>query len=336
MKLTPYLLPLVLSIRAVPAAADMLTDFFPPDTKVVFGVRVHNLAISSVAQSFKAQAQAQAAGIGWLKAFPLDGFDFLRDLDEVLLASSGKGPNPSAIVVVTGRFDVARLSEGAKRYHDVPLLGGEKDTDSVVALLDGGTALIGEQTLVRAAIDQRGETKIGSKLNDRITSLRQRYDVWGLGEQPEGFVAPIPEAKALESIDRFQFGMQLVSGLELEAEIHTRSPQEAEKLSAAVDMLAAMFKGQQKSNSAAKFDLHADGGTLKLAVFIPEAELKDTILSDAPAFSQTPAPAVAPPALEAAIDPAQPTPSAAPPKPRASQVVDKAGDTVVLTLPGRK
>src|ERR1035438_938220 len=114
MKLAPCLLPLLLSVRAVPAAAGTLTDFFPPDTKVVFGVNVHNLAMSWVARSFKAQAQEQAAGIGWLKAFPLAGFDFLRDLDEVVVASNAKGQNPPAIVVVTGRFDVARLAKGAK------------------------------------------------------------------------------------------------------------------------------------------------------------------------------------------------------------------------------
>lgn len=326
MKLAPCLLPVLLSVRAVPAAAGTLTDFFPPDTKVVFGVRVHNLATSWVARSFKEQAQAQAAGVGWLKAFPLEGFDFLRDVDEVVLASNAKGRNPPAIVVVTGRFDVARLAEGAKRYGGVPLLGGEKDTDSVVALLDGGTALIGDRTLVRAAIDRRGGTTgTDPTLNDRIASLRQRYDVWGLGEQPEGFAAPVPEAKALESIDRFQFGIELSSGLELGAEIHTRSPQDAEKLSAALGMVAAMFKGQQPSGSAAKFDMLADGGTLKLNVFIPEEELKKSIQSDIAALSPTTAPTAAP----------RPAPPAAP-KPAATQVLDKEGNTVVLQLPGKE
>src|ERR1700691_2404274 len=102
MKLARCVLPVLFALRALPAAGDTITDLFPPDTKVVFGIRVHNLAISSVAQSFAAQAHAAAAG--WLKAVPMDGIDFLRDIDEVLIASSGKGPNPSALVFVTGRF----------------------------------------------------------------------------------------------------------------------------------------------------------------------------------------------------------------------------------------
>jgi len=349
MKFAHYVLPLLLSVRTVPAAAGTLTDFFPPDTKVVFGIRVHNLAASPVARSL--QAQAQAATAGWLKAFPLNGFDLLRDIDEVMLASSGKGQNPPSIMVVTGRFDVVRLGEGARQYHDVPLLGGEKATDSVVALLDGGTALIGDQALVRAAIDRReGQAKIDSALHDRITSLRQRYDIWGLGEQPEGFVAPTPEAKGLESIDRFQFGMQLSTGLELGAEIHARSPQDAEKLSASLGMVAAMLKSQQSPGSAAKFDLQADGGTLKLTVYIPEEELKRTIQAETAAFSQTDTPAAVPAAAEVApeavpelavaappvVPPAPPAPLKAAQQAAASQVLDKEGNTVILKLPGKK
>jgi hypothetical protein len=286
MKLGRCLFAILLILRAVPAAADTLTDLFPPDTNVVFGIRVHNLAISSVVQSFAAEAKAAAAG--WMKAIPLGGFDLLLDIDEVLIASSGKGPNPPAIVVVTGHFDVARLTQGAKRYyHDVPLWGGEKASGGAVALLGPGTALLGDATMVRAAIDRRGgQSRIDPALNDRITSLRQRYDIWGLGEKQEGFASPLPEAKALESIDRFQFGVQLANGLDLGAEIHTRSPEDAEKLSAALGMMAAMVTGSQKSTSAAKFDAKVDGGTLKLSLFVPEEELKKAIQAQTAVLSQ--------------------------------------------------
>ncbi len=190
MKFVRCLLPFLLTLRAVPAAADTLTDLLPPDTKVVFGIRVHNLALSSVAQTFAAQAQAATAG--WLKTVPLDGIDLLRDIDEVLIASTGKGQSPQSIVVVAGRFDVARLAEGAKLYHEVPLLTGKAETDSAVALLENGAAILGDAPLVRAAIDQRaGKSRIDRALNDRITSLRQRYDIWGLGERAEGFAGSL-------------------------------------------------------------------------------------------------------------------------------------------------
>jgi hypothetical protein len=356
MKFALYILPVLLTFSAIPAAADTLTDLLPPDTKVVLGIRVRNLAISSVAQTFAAQAQT-AAGV-WLKAVPLDGIDFLRDIDEVLIASPGKGPTPPAIVVVTGRFDVARLAAGAKRYRGVPLLTGEKETDSVVALLDDGMGLIGDPALVRAAIDQRGgKGRIDSALNDRITSLRQRYDIWGLGELPAGFVPPMPEAKmlesTLESIDRFQFGMQLASGLELVAEIHPRSPADAEKLNAAFGVMAAMLKGQAPSATGAKFDVQVSGGTLKLAVSIPDRELKQAVAAEtaglSPVSTQTAAQASAPATAEApetgpaavpevppATTPATLVAPQAAPKPAAPKASDHETDTVILTLPGKK
>ena len=339
MKFAHCLLPFLLTLRAVPAAADTLTDLLPPDSKVIFGIRVHNLALSSVAQTFASQAQAAAAGL--LKAVSLDGIDLLRDIDEVLIATSGKGQNSPTIIVVTGRFDEARLAEGAKPYHGVPILtGGE--TDGVVALLDGGTALIGDATLVRAAIDQReGKNRIDPALNDRITSLRQRYDIWGLGERLEGFSPPMPEAKVVESIDRFQFGLQMVNGLELSAEIHARSAEDAHKMNETFGMLAALVQGANTSASGAKFDLQADGGTLKLTVFIPDEELKKAIAAQSLALPSgitvtSEAPDNGP---SGAVEGPPPIPAAAavlPPKPAARKVAEKETDTVVFTLPGKK
>jgi hypothetical protein len=349
MKFARYLLPAVLTLPAV-CAADTLTDLLPPETKVVFGIRMHNLAISSTAQSFAAQAQSAAAG--WLKAVPLAGIDFLRDIDEVLIATSGKGKTPPAIVVVTGRFDVPHLAEGANRYYrNVPLLEREAAGDAMVALLDGSTAILGDANLVRAAIDRRGaKSGIEPALNDRITSLRQRYDIWGIGEQSEGFSAPVAEAKVLESADRFQFGMQLASGLELSAEIHARSAGDAEKLHTGFGMIAAMVKGQT-SASASKFDLQSDGGTLKFDVYIPDAELKKAILAETAALSpvsvsapvasadtEGAGPSAAPEAapLAAAIPPAQPATVQPAPQPAVAKVLDQYQDTVVFKLPGKK
>jgi hypothetical protein len=355
MKFARYLFPAVLTLPAVPAAADSLTDLLPPETKVVFGIRVHNLAISSTAQTFAAQAQSAAAG--WLKAVPLDGIDFLRDIDEMLIATSGKGKALPAIVVVTGRFDVPHLTGGAKRYYrNIPLLEGEAAGDAMVALLDNSTAILGDPNLVRAAIDQRGaKSRIEPGLNDRITSLRQRYDIWGIGEQSEGFNLPVPEAQVLESVDRFQFGIQTASGLELSAEIHARSAEDAGKLRTAVGMIAAIVKGQT-SASAAKFDLQADAETLKLSVYIPDAELQKTIEAETAALSpvsvaapmagadaEDSGPSTTPEAapLAAATPPAQPAaapPAAAQPapKPAAPKALDQDQDTVVFKLPGKK
>jgi hypothetical protein len=322
MKLAQSLLVLLLAVRAVPAADATLTDLFPAGTKVVFGINVRKVAASPLAQAgltqAKAQVQAQAAAADWLKIASLAGFDPLRDIDEVLLATNGEGPNPPSLIVATGRFDVARLAQGARRYLDVPLLGGDNPTDAVVALLNPSTALAGDRPTVLATLDHLGNgAQIDPALAQRIAAARARYDIWGLGDRPEGFVAPAPQASGLESIDRFQFGVSLSHGLELGAEVHARSPKDAEQIGAMLGMLQAMVKAKQPTAGSAKFDVHAEDGTFQLAMTIPEAELLKAVRM------QTGAPTQA-----VAANPAKPTPPA--------MVFDNDGNTVILTLPGGK
>src|ERR1035441_5800226 len=286
MKLAQPLLVFLLAVRAIPAADRSLTDFFPAGTNVVFGINVRKVAESPLAQAgltqAKAQVQAQAAAADWLRIASLAGFDPLRDIDELLVATNGEGQNPPSLIVATGRFDVARLAQGAKRYLDVPLLGGDKPTDGVVALLNASTALGGDRPTVLATLDHLGNgAQIDPALAQRIAAARGRYDIWGLGDRPEGFVAPTPEASALESIDRFQFGVSVSHGLELGAEIHARSSKDAEQLSATLGMLQAMIQAKQPTAGAAKFDVHAEDGTIKVSMTVPEAEVLKAIETQA-------------------------------------------------------
>ena len=332
MKLAQSLLVLLLAVRAIPAADRSLTDFFPAGTKVVFGINVRKVAASPLAQAgltqAKTQLQAQAAAADWLKIASLAGFDPLRDIDEVLVATNGEGQNPPSLIVVTGRFDVERLAQGANRYLDVPVLGGDNPTDGVVALLSPSTALAGDRPTVLAALDHLGSgAQIDRDLAQRIAAARRRYDIWGLGDRPEGFVPPTPQASGLESIDRFQFGVSISHGLELGAEIHARSPKDAEQLCAALSMLEAMVKGSQPTAASVKFDIHTEDGTVNLAIVVPEAQVLQAIRMQAGAPAQAIAgKPVAPPV------PVKEPVKATPP----SMVFDQEGNTVILTLPGAK
>ena len=55
-----------------------------------------------------------------------------------------------------------------------------------MALLDATTAIAGELPLVRQAIDRRGHGGIGADLAARVEAVRNRYDIWGLGDRPAG------------------------------------------------------------------------------------------------------------------------------------------------------
>ena len=112
------------------------------------------------------------------------------------------------LMLVKGRFNLERLAAaGAQSYGGVPLIGDGRGSTGVVALLDANTAMAGDLPLVREAIDRRGHGGIPAELAARVEAVRNRYDIWGLGDRPAGYVPPTSVPKGFENVDRFQFGI---------------------------------------------------------------------------------------------------------------------------------
>ena len=258
------------------AAGDSALNFLPADTKVVIGIRVSAIRESALFKD--AGTEAQKMGEDWMKLVAITGFDPLHDIDEVLIFSPADNEKASALIAVRGRFNLERMGAGAKRYHGVAILGEGAGTGgtSVLALLDATTAIAGEAPAVRAAIDRRGHgAPLDAKLAERVQSLAERFDIWGTGERPEGFVAPTGKREDLDSIDRFEFGIRISKGLEIGAEVHAKSSKDADKLAASLAMLQAMMIGREPA--APKFDVQVKDGTIKLSLAVSEDDLKKAI-----------------------------------------------------------
>ena len=301
------------------AAGDAASDFFPPNTKVVFGVRVPAIVESSLFKDLGTSAQQFSED--WLKVVAITGFDPLHDIDEILLASPADNEKAAALLVLRGTFDLARLSTGAGRYRGVATVGGGKDAKGILALLDASTILAGDTASVHAAIDRRGQNAaLDGALAARVQSLRDRFDVWGTGERPEGFVSPAGKNEQLESVDRFEFGVRMSKGFELDAEIHVRSPKDADKMAASLQLIKAMMSAQ--AGPAPKIDVQVNGGAIKIALAISDEDLKKMMAARSGATTAVidrPGPPV--------IVSSEPTPS----------VPDgKASGTGVFVLPGKK
>jgi hypothetical protein len=255
-------------------AGDSPLNFLPADTKVVMGIRVSAIRESALFKG--AGTDARKLGDDWMKMVAITGFDPLQDIDEVLIFSPADNEKAATLIALRGRFNLERMGAGATRYHDVALLGEGKGSNSVLALLDATTAVAGEPSAVRAAIDRRGHgAPLDPVLAARVQSLAGRFDIWGTGERPEGFVAPTGKREDLDSIDRFEFGVRIGKGLEFGAEIHARSPKDAEKLAASMAMLQAMMSGSQPA--APKLDMQVKDGTIKISLAISEEDLKKAI-----------------------------------------------------------
>ena len=277
------------------AAGDFVLDFLPANTKVVFGIRVRTIVESALFKDAGTGAQKMSAD--WLKLVAITGFDPLHDIDEVLMASPADRENAPALLVLRGRFDVARMGAGAPRYHGVAMVGGGKDGKSALALLDAATALAGDAPAVRAAIDRRGQgAALDAPMAARVQSLRERFDLWGTGERPEGFVSPTGKRAEFDSIDRFEFGVRIGKGFELGAEVHARSAKDAEKLAASVALMKAMMNGGEQAGP--KIDVQVKDGTVKVSLAISEADLKKAMAAQQgarmPMFTQMVTPIVTP------------------------------------------
>jgi len=317
----PPALALLLIPRSGPAAGAALADYLPPDTKLVLGIVVRP-AIATLAQGLGPELLAQASAL--LAQTPLAGFDPLKDLDEVLIATSGKGNNPPALAVLRGRFDVERLGRNAAWYRDALMLKGAVGQDGVLALLDSSTALAGDAALVRAAIDRRGQgADTVPAWAARIDELRGRYIVWGIGEGLEGLPGQPVAPGGMDSLDRFEFGVAFAHGMELTAELHFRSPQDADKLNAFLSLVQAAPQA-----GGARFDMQSLNGTLRFSVAVPEEELKKQMAAFQRGFQQS-----------AALSPFGGKPAAAskPPAPPEGKIVTGSqGDTLTVTLPGKR
>jgi len=364
MKRWPVVFVFAWAVMAAMASGASVSELAPPGIKVAAGIDVRGLLNSSLAKDLADEVRGTAA---MLASQPnLTGFDPLKDVDRVLILVTNTDDKAPALVIVSGRFDVERLARGAKRYHDVPVIEDAKDPNSAIGLIDGETAILGNPAQVQAAIDRRGTgAQLDADLLSRMDAAWSRYDVWGMGDGPGGPAATGEAADALRSIDRFSFGVALRRGLELTAEIHPRSSEDGAKIMTALSMIEMAIKAKQPKDSATKFDLDSDHGTLRVAVTVPEEELRKGIEAQRTsmvaavskraqsarpatpsATAPTPAPEAALPVLEATapaapwLVPVAPKPAARfetrRPDTKAQIITAPNGDTLFVKLPGAR
>jgi hypothetical protein len=263
----------LVAARLVAAEAPTL-NFLPADTKVVIGIRVSAIRESELFKD--AGTDARKMGEEWMKLAAITGFDPLHDIDEILIASPADNEKAATLLAVRGRFNLERMGAGAKHYHGVAIVGDGTSGTGILALLDATTALAGEAPAVHAAIDRGGQsTRMDTLLAARALALGERFDIWGTGERPEGFVAPTGKRQEFDSVDRFEFGVRVSKGLELGAEVHARSPQDAAKLAGTIEMLKMMMAS--RGPAAPKIDVEVKDGTVKLSLAISEDDLKKAI-----------------------------------------------------------
>jgi hypothetical protein len=280
-------------------------EFLPPDSKVVVSISLRGLMDSPI---LKSVGDARGMSAQYLTGTPLAGIDITKDLDDLIIASTGEGEKAPALMVLHGRFPQGTLPAGI-------IQKDPKTPNSSYALLDPNTLIGGDINLVKAAMNSRGTpSKLAPALAERIAALDGRYDLWAVGEVPKGIHSTAATSPEIEAIDRFEFGASLRKGLELAAQIHVRTSKDAEKLMQTLKFVEMMIAMQPKTGaSQTKVDLKSTENTISLSLFIPEEELKKSIEAQKGQWMST------------AVPKPQPTPG--------SIVKNERGDAVMVTLP---
>jgi hypothetical protein len=318
---------LLISASIAGAVDPVLLDQVMPEAKVFVGINFAGISMSPLGQMALAQSEASSEQ---LKALTRTvGFDPLKDMREILIASTGEEKDSRSLVLLRGTFpkiEVLAKATGAaiRSYKGIPVLSMKEQTSlTMMALLDASTIAVGDQKSVQAAIDRRGvNVGLDSRLVARVQEMSRQYDFWMVGKVPEG-ASPAASAQSqqlgglmqgdiVKSVVEFGGGVKLGSELTIAAEAVTKTEKDAAALADVVKFFIGMAqmsaqKDPKAANSMAflqKLNLRAEGNVAKMSLTIPAAEMEKVVqaaLSQALQQAVTAAPSVAAPARKAPV-----------------------------------
>ena len=317
---------LVLAGAVSAAAQTNAWELSQPGAKLLMGIDLKSLRESAVGQSIREQMKAQPGSPGVQGPFqaPIQAMalGLLEQIDRVFLSSpanvsaSAKN-NPPFLLAVEGRFPMADLKpflQGAsRRYRTAEVYRTSKTDTTSVALLEGGTLLLGDEKSVLAAIDRRGRAlPPASALLGRAQALASTHDFWVIADGPlskfqpanTGLGNPLasPLASQLASqIKGIDMGLSVRDGFQFELSVATESDamaaQIAQLLSAQIQMaMLAQANRPEAAEMARKLQIGAEGNRMRVNIALTKDEFEQQLrtVQAARAMAGTPTPQPAP------------------------------------------
>ncbi len=288
---------------AASAADPALLNLVPSGTRIVVGASISQFLSSPFGRYLMSQAQSAQPQMNQL--LQASGFDPLRDLQEIMLASPGDSKQNRGVVLAKGAFDPARLSAFAQKagasvetYKGVQVVIGKQNTEGWIAFLNPVTAALGDPASVRALIDRPPGGGLDAAFRARVEKTASEYDFWAVSAVPPSQLAGettpgqmnnqfngLMQGDVLKGVLETSGGIKFGSDILVAAEALTRSEKDATALADVVRFLIGMAQmGVQKDpNSAAalaflqKIQLNTQGNTMRLSLSVPQAELEKII-----------------------------------------------------------
>ena len=299
--LAPAILPpAILQGAAVSISEPAYWRYAHSDAKVLAGVEWKRMAQTPAGVAMR--AMANSADIPGLSIV-----DLLDRVDRVLISSPG-GANAKLnrqapmLIVATGRFDLQRFRELALRekatikpYKNADLIypPGYQPPDSVVAMVDSQTILIGEKPVVTAAID-RAKTMSGAlssfnRLFARASLSAGQHDLWMISSvgPSEIYSGAGPQAAMLTGLLGADLGVDFYDGLRLGFRLATKSVESAEGIAGAIRTMFALAATQSNTPESlvdgemrellSSMDIRTESSDVKISLKMDNARLQRTI-----------------------------------------------------------
>jgi hypothetical protein len=291
------LLGLLLSAGLAAAADPALINLVMKDPRMVAGLDVDRAKDSPFGHRILAQMKEEDPG--FQKFTSATGFDPRSDLKEVVLASGGGGANSRTLILAKGVFDTNRIaswlkSEGAKAapYRGVDLWRTEKqrNSDEVIAFLNGSLALFGAESAVKEAIDRRGASAspLSGEMAQRVAEWSARCDAWfvtaspfeemGVGRGGAGGI--VPGGLNFDGVRQAAGGVRFGGVVEVSGDFTARSEKDAEALGDVFRFAVSMIRLNAKPGMedalkiADSLRISTSGASLKFSIEIPEQHLE--------------------------------------------------------------
>jgi hypothetical protein len=274
------------------AAVDpALLALMPPDSSFLFGMQAQNVLASPFGQYAIAQLPVNNGMVMFAAA---TGFDYQRDLQEVVGASNGTGSR-ATLALARGSFQPSKFLALAAvagatitNYNGTQIFAPPKGATSI-AFLDSSTLAIGSNESLQAAIDRYAAHKqFSGPLADKAIAASAASDAWFATVTPlSQFLGPksaaaVP-ANVLQQVREISAGVRFNDmGMIATGELTTVSSQQAHMLQGVLQFLSAMAQSNTLPNpnavraaaliSSAQFTVN--GTALDITLPVPEQTLE--------------------------------------------------------------
>jgi hypothetical protein len=291
----------LLAAACISGAADpALLKLVPPNSRVVAGANLSQFLASPFGKFVFSQAQSTRPQ--FQQMLEASGFDPLRDLQEILVASQGGQKENRGLVLMKGVFDPAKLAALAQKsgaavqtYRGVQVMTGKQKTDGWFAFLDPMTAALGDAASVQDLIDRPASARgLEPALRARIDKASTAYDFWVVstvppsqfaGDMPSGQLNGVMQGDVLKGILETSGGVRFGPDILIAGEALTRSEKDAAALADVVRFFVglAQMSAQKDPKAAAslaflqKLQLSAEGSVMRLSLTVPQADLEKFI-----------------------------------------------------------